>query len=96
MREPDRFGRRDEDWMRKRGCLPSLLLGSVAAIALLVALVAALNAIGCCAIDCDRFPEKCAENRRRQQGASAVLAGALLVAVGSAAGAVYVLRRGEP
>jgi hypothetical protein len=79
--------------MQRRGCLPAALLGSLSTLALLVALVAGLNAIGCCAIDCDRFPEKCAENERRQQSASLLLLGALVVSVASAGGAVYVLRR---
>jgi len=79
--------------MRRRGCLPAALLGMVSVLALLVALVAALNAIGCCAIDCDRFPEKCAENERRQESASLVLLGALIVSATSAGGAVYVHRQ---
>ncbi len=79
--------------MARRGCLPALGLGLVSLAALMVALVAALNAIGCCAIDCEEYPEKCEENRRRQESASLVLAGALLVSAVSAGGAVYVLRR---
>lgn len=79
--------------MARRGCLPAAGLGAVLLLALLVALVAAMNAIGCCAIDCERFPETCAENKRRQESASLVLAGALLVSAVSAGGAVYVLRR---
>jgi hypothetical protein len=78
---------------RMRGRLPSLLLGALAASALLIALVAAMNAVGCCAIDCDRFPEKCAENQRRQEKASLVFVAALAVAGGAAAGAVYLRRR---
>ena len=62
-------------------------------LALLVALVAALNVIGCCAIDCDKFPEECAENERRQSNASLLMVGALVVAAGSMGGAIYVLRR---
>ena len=81
--------------MAKRGCLPAALLGTVSLLALLVALVAGMNAIGCCAIDCERFPEKCAENERRQSSASLGLLGALVVAAGAAGGAVYVLRRGR-
>lgn len=79
--------------MARRGCLPAAGLGLVSVLALLVALVAALNAVGCCAIDCEKFPEKCAENERRQDSASLVLVGALLVCAVSAGGAVYVLRR---
>jgi hypothetical protein len=79
--------------MAKRGCLPALGLGVVTLLALFVALIAALNAIGCCAIDCEKFPEECAENERRQETASVVLLGALVVAAGSAGGTLYVLRR---
>jgi hypothetical protein len=79
--------------MARRGCLPSLLMGSLAVVALLVALVAAMNAVGCCAIDCERFPEKCAENQRRKEKASLVLVAALVVAGGSVAGAVCPRRR---
>jgi hypothetical protein len=79
--------------MARRGCLPAVGLGIVSLLALLVALVAGMNAIGCCAIDCDRFPEKCAENRRRQESASVALFAALAVSAASAGGAVYVLRR---
>ncbi len=79
--------------MRRRGCLPAALLGMVSVLALFVALIAALNAIGCCAIDCERFPEKCAENERRQETASLVLLGALVASAGSAGGAVYLLRQ---
>jgi hypothetical protein len=77
----------------KRGCLPAAGLGAVSLLALMIALVAALNAIGCCAIDCEKYPEKCAENQRRQQNASLVLVGALVVCGASLGGAVYVLRR---
>ncbi len=79
--------------MARRGCLPAVGLGVVSLVALLVAFVALLNAFGCCAIDCDRFPEECAENERRQQTASVVLLGALVVAAGTGGGAVYLLRR---
>ena len=79
----------------KKGCLPSLLLGSVTVIALFVALVAALNVIGCCAIDCEEFPEKCAENERRQEAASLTFFAALTVAAGSATGAIHLRRRGS-
>jgi hypothetical protein len=70
-----------------------VLLGAVSMAALLVALVAALNAIGCCAIDCERHPEACEANRRRQESASLVLLGALLVSAGTMGGALYVWRR---
>ena len=79
--------------MAKRGCLPATLLGLVSVLALLVVLVAGLNATGCCAIDCERFPEKCAENRRRQETASVVLLGALVASAASMGGAIYVYRR---
>jgi hypothetical protein len=79
--------------MARRGCLRPVLLGVLSMGALLVALVAALNAVGCCAIDCDRFPEQCAANRQRQQTASVVLLGALLVSAGAMGGAIYVWRR---
>lgn len=79
--------------MAKRGCLPAALLGTVSMLALLVALVAALNVIGCCAIDCERFPEKCAENERRRESASLVLLGVLVVSAASMGGAVHVRRR---
>lgn len=79
--------------MARRGCLPAVLLGVVSMLALLVALMAALNAIGCCAIDCEEHPEACEENRRRQETASMTLLGALVVSAASAGGAIYVLRR---
>lgn len=79
--------------MARRGCLPAAGLGLVSMLPLLVALVAALNVVGCCAIDCDEHPEACARNERRQESASLVLAGALLVCAASAGGAIYVLRR---
>ena len=79
--------------MGKRGCMPATLLGLISLAALLVALVAGLNAIGCCAIDCERFPEKCAENRRRQETASVVLLAALAASAASMGGAIYVYRR---
>lgn len=79
--------------MAKRGCLPALGLGVVTLVALFVAFVAMMNAFGCCAIDCERFPEKCAENERRQETASVVLLGALVVAAGAAGGAGYLLFR---
>jgi hypothetical protein len=75
--------------MARRGCVPATLLGLVSVVALLVA----LNAVGCCAIDCEAHPEKCEENRRTQRNASVVLLGALAVSAGSLGGAVYVLRR---
>jgi hypothetical protein len=79
--------------MARRGCLRPVLLGMLSMGALLVAMVAAMNAIGCCAIDCGRFPEQCAANRQRQQTASLVLLGALAVSAGAMASAVYVWRR---
>lgn len=42
----------------------------VAALALLVLLVSCMNVIGCCAIDCERFPEQCEANRRAQSKAA--------------------------
>jgi hypothetical protein len=77
----------------KRGCGAALGLGAVSMLALLVALVAALNSVGCCAIDCEKFPEKCAENERRQSNASLRMVGALVVAGASLGGAIYVMRR---
>ena len=79
--------------MVKRGCLPPLLLGALCVLALLVAGVAALSALGCCAIDCAAHPEACAANERRQQSALLALLAALAVAVGSFAGAVRLWRR---
>lgn len=79
--------------MAKRAFLPALGFTVVALVSLLVALVAGLNAIGCCAIDCEKFPEKCVENERRQEAASLVLLGALGLAAGAAGGAVYAIRR---
>lgn len=79
--------------MRKRAWIPASLLGVVSLLALLTALVAALNVVGCCAIDCEAYPEKCAENRRRQEAASVTLLGALAVSAASLGGAIYVLRR---
>jgi hypothetical protein len=77
----------------RRGCGPALGLGAVAVLMLLVALVAALNAIGCCAIDCEKFPDQCAKNKRRQETASVVLLGALAASAASMGGAIYVYRR---
>lgn len=79
--------------MAGRGCAGAALLGALSMAALLVAVVAALNAVGCCAIDCDRFPEKCAENRRRQETASVVLLVALVVSAGAMGGAVHAARK---
>jgi hypothetical protein len=81
--------------MAKRGCLPAALPGMISTLALFVALIAALNVIGCCAIDCERFPEECAQNERKQETASLVLMGALVVSAASMGGAIHVRRRGR-
>lgn len=39
-------------------------------VALLVLLVSCMNTIGCCAIHCERFPERCQANRRAQSTAA--------------------------
>ena len=80
--------------MATRRFLAVLLLRLVSVLALLVALVAAMNAIGCCAIDCSKYPEKCAENRRRQESASVVTLAAFVASAAAMAGSIRLRRRG--
>ncbi len=47
-----------------------IVLRLVALLALLVLLVSCMNMIGCCAIDCERFPQQCEANRRAQSTAA--------------------------
>lgn len=63
-----------------------IVLRLVAMISLLVLLVSCMNMIGCCAIDCEQFPEQCDANRRAQSTAAiTALASFILFAVSLAA-----------
>jgi CRISPR/Cas system endoribonuclease Cas6 (RAMP superfamily) len=65
----------------------------VAALALLVLLVSCMNMIGCCAIDCERFPEQCEANRRAQSTAALTGLASFVVFVGSLAASFRMRRR---
>lgn len=69
-----------------------VLLRMVALVALLVMLVSCMNVVGCCAIDCERHPEACAENERRQSAAATTGFVSLIVFAGSL-GASFRMRR---
>lgn len=68
-----------------------VLLGLVAVLCVLVFLVAALNTVGCCAIDPDKFPEKVAANRRHQRSALFVAWGSAVIGCCAVTGA-FLLR----
>jgi hypothetical protein len=73
----------------------ALALALVTALSLLVAVGAGIATLGCCAIDCEKYPAKCAENRERQRDAGLVLLAALAVAAGSGVAAMRVARGGR-
>lgn len=70
-----------------------IVLRLVAAVALLVLLVSCMNMMGCCAIDCEQFPQQCAENRRAQSTAAVTALASLAVFVVSIAASVRMRRR---
>ena len=70
-----------------------IAFGIVSLLALLVALGGAMTFIGCCAIDCQKFPAQCAENRRRQRDGGLVALGGVAVSVAATAAAVRMGRR---
>ena len=73
--------------------LSRIALIVVSLLALLVALGGAMTFIGCCAIDCEKFPVQCAENHRRQRNGGLVALGGAAVSVAATVAAVRVRRR---
>jgi hypothetical protein len=65
----------------------------VAALALLVLLVSCMNVIGCCAIDCERFPQQCEANRRAQSTAALSALASFIVFVVSVVASFRIRRR---
>ena len=64
----------------------------VAILALVTFVVSALNAIACCAIDCEKHPEACEANERRQSAAALTATGAALVLAAATVGVVKLRR----
>jgi hypothetical protein len=73
--------------------LASVVCAVLGAAATLGCLLGLLTALGCCAIDCERFPEKCADNRRMQHRAGVTALVSLLAAGGLFTASVHLARR---
>jgi len=70
-----------------------VLCAVLGAAALLGGLLSLLAALGCCAIDCERFAEKCAENERAQHRAGMTALGSLVTAAGLFTASARLSRR---
>lgn len=70
-----------------------IVLRLVAMLALLVLLVSCMNMIGCCAIDCEKFPQQCEANRRTQSTAAVTALASFAVFVASLVASFRMRRR---
>jgi hypothetical protein len=76
-----------------RRFIPRLVLSLIALLAFLTFVVSALNVVGCCAIDCEKHPEACEANERRQSAAALTATGAAFVLAAATIGLVKLRRR---